>query len=185
MKMLTTIVLTLLVAALAGLGYVYSGAYDVAADQPHGPLVHWLSETTRERSIAVRSQGVDVPKLDAANLISDGASEYAEMCVGCHLAPGVEDNEFRKGLYPPAPELAKLEEGDASASAAEQFWIVKHGIKMTAMPAWGATHDDATLWSIVAFLQKLPTLTAQQYAQMIANAESVHEEHGHEHAVDR
>jgi len=183
MKTVTTVVLTLAAAVLIAVGYVYSGVFDVAADQPHGALVHWLAETTRERSIAVRSKDITVPDLDAPKLIAEGADEYAEMCAGCHLAPGVADNEFRKGLYPAAPALAEHEEGDAM-SPAQQFWIVKHGIKMSAMPAWGITHSDATIWSIVAFLQKLPTLTAQQYAEMTTDAESVHEEHEHSPGAD-
>ena len=184
MKTLTTVAITLLVVALAALGYIYSGVFDVAADQPHGTLVHWLAETTRERSIAVRAIGIDVPDLETPALIAQGAQEYGQMCAGCHLGPGVDDNEFRQGLYPVAPELAlhEHEHGEAAAAAAQQFWIVKHGIKMSAMPAWGITHDDATIWSIVAFLRKLPELTAQQYAQMTAAAAAAQQGPGHEHA---
>jgi len=186
MKNLPTVLITLVVVALAGLGYVYSGVFDIAADQPHGDLAHWVAETTRERSIAVRSIGIDVPELDVPELIAQGAQEYAQMCAGCHLAPGVDDNEFRQGLYPPAPELAehRHEQGDSRVATAQQFWIVKHGIKMSAMPAWGITHDDATIWSIVAFLQKLPELTPEHYARMTATtATTATAQHGpgHEH----
>ena len=47
----------------------------------------------------------------------------------------------------------------------EAFWIIKHGIKMTAMPAWSKTHTDAQLWDLVAFLDKLPKMTPAQYAE--------------------
>lgn len=183
MRTLTMVALTVFVAAFAALGYVYLGIFDVAADQPHGALLHWLSTTTRERSIAVRSIGTKVPELDSAASIAEGAHEYAEMCAGCHLGPGVADNEFRKGLYPIAPALAAPEfAGDPSEpAAARQFWIVKHGIKMSAMPAWGITHDDDTIWGIVAFLQKLPALTAEQYAQMTSDSVVGHEGPGHQH----
>ena len=178
MKTLITVLLTLAVVLLLVEGYVYSGAFDVAADRPHGAFVQWLVQTTRERSIAVHAKDIAVPPLDAPMLIAQGAAEYAQMCAGCHLAPGVEDNEFRQGLYPPAPELAK----GADAQPAQQFWIVKHGIKMSAMPAWGVTHDDETIWSIVAFLQKLPTLTPEQYAVLTNESESADDEHDHTHA---
>ncbi|MGH8456557.1 MAG: c-type cytochrome, partial [Stenotrophobium sp.] len=55
-------------------------------------------------------------------------------------------------------------------SPAEEFWMIKHGVKMTAMPAWGPTHDDAKIWGMVAFLQKLPKLTPAQYAAMTGAA---------------
>lgn len=66
----------------------------------------------------------------------------------------------------------------AKASAARQFLIIKHGIKMSAMPAWGKTHDDATIWTIVAFLQQLPTLTPEQYGEVTKASESTHEAAG-------
>lgn len=182
MRTLMTVVLTVLACALLVLTYVYVGIFDVAADQPHGTMLSWLAKSTRERSIAVRSIDIKVPELDLPTRVADGAHEYAEMCAGCHLGPGVADNEFRRGLYPVAPALAAPEFAHerSEAAAARQFWIVKHGIKMSAMPAWGITHDDNTIWSIVAFLQKLPGLTAEQYAQMTSEP-NAHEKPGREH----
>ena len=103
MKILITILFTILAGVVAGLTYVYTGAFDAAADQPHSAAVHWLAETARERSIAARSKGIEVPDLDDPKLIAEGASEYSQMCAACHLAPGVADNEMRPGLYPPHP----------------------------------------------------------------------------------
>lgn len=50
------------------------------------------------------------------------------------------------------------------------FWVIKHGLKMSAMPAWGKTHDDETIWSMVAFVNKLPSMSAQEYKEMVAKA---------------
>lgn len=41
---------------------------------------------------------------------------------------------------------------------------------MTGMPARGASHDDATIWALVAFLQRLPTLTPEEYGGMVQGA---------------
>jgi len=185
MKTVATVLLTAVIGAVVGGGLIYSGAFNAAADQPHSGLVLFLAQTARERSIAVRSRDIRVPDLADAKAIAAGASEYAEMCAGCHLAPGMEDNEMRPGLYPHPPNLAdrrqdaKQDPLAVNASAARQFWIIKHGIKMSAMPAWGKTHDDATIWSIVAFLQKLPTLTPAQYEEITQESESKHEASGH------
>jgi mono/diheme cytochrome c family protein len=78
------------------------------------------------------------------------------MCVNCHLSPGREDAEIRPGLYPQPPKLSE-QRFDPKAV----FWVTKHGLKMSGMPAWGVGHDDATLWSIVAFVNKLPGLSAE------------------------
>ena len=53
--------------------------------------------------------------------------------------------------------------------------MVKHGIKLTGMPAWGVTHDDDLLWDVVAFLRKLPELTPEQYETLVKSAPSHHE----------
>ena len=132
-------------AAAAGfvLLFVYFGVFNVAADAPHSALVFSALELVRERSIAVRINDVQVPPLDDPELVADGAEHYAAMCAGCHLAPGVEQSEMREGLYPQPPNLTER----IDASPAEKFWIVKHGIKMSAMPAWGKTHDDRSIWA--------------------------------------
>jgi mono/diheme cytochrome c family protein len=87
-----------------------------------------------------------------------GAEHYDEMCVECHLAPGKEENELRAGLNPKPPKLAAP--GD-HRTPEHDFWIIKHGIKMTAMPAWGVTHDDRSIWAMTTFVQKLPASRAR------------------------
>jgi mono/diheme cytochrome c family protein len=152
---------------------VYTGVYDVAADVPHSQPVYWLLQTIRERSIGARARDVVVPAdLNNPKRIASGAAEYADMCSGCHLAPGKERTEISRGLYPRAPELRR----GSSLSPAEEFWVVKHGIKATGMAAWGVTHDDELLWDVVAFLRKLPELTADQYQTLVKSAPKSHEE---------
>lgn len=164
------------------LGFVYSGAYDVAADVPHTRLVYWLLDTARDHSVAVRAESVQVPHdLVTPTRISAGAGLYAEMCSGCHLAPGMEKTEIAQGLYPAAPELAQ----GTDLTPSEEFWIIKHGIKMTGMAAWGKTHNDALIWDMVAFLQKLPSLSPDAYKALVKSAPEDHDEMmmelGHNH----
>ena len=162
---------SLLLLVAAGVA-IYAGLYNVGADVPHTQSVYWLLDTVRERSVAARAQNIAVPKdLDDAKRISTGAGEYSEMCSGCHLAPGMKRTEISRGLYPRAPELRR----NTDLTPAEQFWIVKHGLKMTGMPAWGVTHDDDLLWDVVAFVRKLPELTPEQYQTMVKDAPN-HEE---------
>jgi mono/diheme cytochrome c family protein len=151
---------------------IFSGIYNVAADVPHSEPVYWLMQTTRDRSIAVHAADIVAPDdLGDPKRIASGAGLYAEMCSGCHLAPGMERTEISRGLYPRAPELRR----GVDLTPVEEFWVVKHGIKMTGMPAWGVTHSDKLLWDIVAFLQKLPELTPDQYRTLVRSAPS-HEE---------
>ncbi|OYY91836.1 MAG: cytochrome C [Sphingomonas sp. 28-66-16] len=152
---------------------VYFGAYDIAADAPHARPVYALLDSLRDRSIVVRARGIVPPAdLNAASRVSTGAGLYDEMCTSCHLGPGVERSELSQGLYPQAPELAKAQD----MTAAEQFWIIKHGVKLSAMPAWGKTHSDELMWDMVAFLRRLPGMTPAQYQQLVATAPGDHDE---------
>ena len=150
----------------AGVGaYVWSGLYDIGADAPHWKPTHALLETLRDRSIQMHARNLAMPDLDDTQRILKGAGQYAAMCTGCHLAPGMRDSEIRPGLYPRPPNLSQRRIDPRVA-----FWVIKHGIKMSAMPAWGGSHDDATIWSMVAFLRKLPDMTPAQYKAIVAKA---------------
>ena len=185
MKILITIVITLLVAGSVGAVVVHSGELlNFAADEPHPSVVEGFIEAARERFIASRSEDLQAPDLDNPDLVASGAAHYAPMCAGCHLGPGSEDTEIRRGLYPQPPNLsqpaqhADHDHGDSMQSAKRQFWIIKHGIKMTAMPAWGTTHSDEEIWGLVAFLQKLPEMSPEEYAKLQEPASGGH---SHQH----
>jgi mono/diheme cytochrome c family protein len=163
---------SLVIGGVAG-AVLFTGFYDIGADAPHTPPIHWLIETLRDRSIAVRARGITVPAdLSDPKRISTGAGLYAAMCTGCHLAPGMEKTEISQGLYPPAPELSR----PLAHSPAEEFWMIKHGVKLTAMPAWGRTHSDQLMWDMVAFVRKLPTLSPAQYQAAVKSAPADHDE---------
>lgn len=160
------------VGVIAG-ALIYSGFYNVAADAPHTQFVYWLADTVRDRSVATRASGIKLPPdLESPQRISAGAGLYAEMCSGCHLAPGMEKTEISQGLYPRAPELAQ----STDLTPAEEFWIIKHGIKMSGMAAWGKTHNDTLIWDMVAFLQKLPALSPVEYKAVVKSAPEDHDE---------
>lgn len=161
-----TVVVTLGVLALGIAAFVYSGLYNIGADDHHTKPVFTVLQTLRDRSIHLRAEDIKVPNLDDPKLILKGAGQYAAMCTSCHLEPGVENSELRKGMYPQPPNLSKTHVDPQKA-----FWVIKHGIKMSAMPAWGmAGHDDPTIWSMVAFLQKLPAMSPAQYKDIVAKA---------------
>ena len=156
------VLLTLLVLLVGGLLYVYAGAYNVAATQDHTALGRWVLSTGQQRSVAVRARELSEPPPVDADMLDHGFEHFRAMCVECHGAPGVGRGEIGKGLTPTPPELSE-EAGEWSAK--ELFWITKHGIKMAGMPAFGPTHSDGEIWGLVAFLQELDGMTAEEYAR--------------------
>jgi mono/diheme cytochrome c family protein len=187
MKIVLTVVVVLVVLTLAAFGFISAGIYDVAATTPDKDFVSWVLRRTQRHSVERRSEGIQVPRLDDPERIKAGLVHYQEMCSTCHGAPGIKVSEIGQGLNPYPPELAERSDPD---EAAELFWIVKNGIKMTGMPAFGVTHTDEEIWSIVAFVQRMPKLSPEQYQKMVegagmaepaAAAEEHHELHTHTH----
>lgn len=163
MRFLLSFVILLALALLGGAVLVWTGAYDFAASRPHWPLTEEIIDFAVKRSVAVRADQIAVPPLTDAAMARDGAGHYREMCQACHGGPGQQPLEFTKGLTPHPPDLEKAV---PHWSAAELFWIVKHGIKPSGMPAWGEIDSDQELWKIVAFLQRLPGMPPEQYRQL-------------------
>lgn len=167
MKTLTTLFIAAAFVAIGAIGFAYSGLYDVRASSPHSGPVNWLLSTTSHASIERHAKDVSVPDLRGNALAQAGANDFDAMCASCHGAPGKNPEAMGQGLNPPAPDLA---ESAAHMNPAELFWVTKHGIKMTGMPAWGATHDDEAIWPVVAFMTTLPDLDAEGYQKFLASA---------------
>ena len=173
--MIASLIIAALLVVLGAGAVIYGGFYDIAATAPHWAVTSWLMETARTRSIKTQAAGIIVPPgLDDPAKLLIGVEHYAAHCAVCHGAPGVPKGDIGRGLYPPPPDLAKAA---SLYSPAELFWIIKHGIKMTGMPAW-SDHSDEELWATVAFLEKLPGMSEQDYARLVI-ASMAHGGHHH------
>ena len=161
---LATLVITFVIVPIGGAVFVYSGVYDIGATAPHLRITHWVIETARVRSIKAHAAGIAAPPgLDDPARIPMGSEHFAAHCAVCHGAPGVPKGDIARGLYPQPPDLAVTAK---TYSDGELLWILKHGIKMTGMPAW-ADHSDDELWATVAFIHKLHGMTEQDYARLV------------------
>lgn len=151
----------LAVLGTIGLLVVYTGAFNVAATEEHMSFTRWAFDTTFHNSVERRAADIAAPKEITPAMITAGASAYKSMCQHCHAGPGVERAEWASGMRPRPPHLTKAA---ARWKTHQIFWIAKHGVKMTGMPAFGPSHDDHTLWGIAAFVSQLPAMTPEQYA---------------------
>ena len=161
-----TVLLTIaalgLAGAAAGALVVYGGLYNVAATVQHTQPVYSLLETAMHRSVKLRARNIETPKLDDERLVMRGAACFRDKCVQCHGAPGVAQGDIGKSMQPlPGP----LVDARHHWKPRELYWLTKHGIKMSGMPAWEYRLSEEELWSVVAFLARLPDLTPQQYAE--------------------
>ena len=150
--------LTVALLGAAALAFVAAGFVPVAADAGHWPITRVLLHYAMKRSVATQSMGVEAPALDAPWLVRKGAGHYANGCMPCHGAPGVPRSVVATRMTPEPPFLPRSL-GARELTREELFWIVKHGIKYTAMPSWATQNRDDEVWSMVAFLERLPDLS--------------------------
>jgi len=153
----------LIILMVGSLIFIYSGLYNMSATVHHNKITLWVINTLRDNSIEhhAKDSSIKPPNLSDTSLIKTGFTYYSRMCSGCHGAPGKEQGEMAvKGFYPRPPQLVRTAKEFTSQ---QLFWIIKNGLKMTAMPAYGPTHPDDMIWAIVAFTKTLPNMTAEQY----------------------
>ena len=152
------------VAAAAGALAIYSGAYNVSATTQHWQPVYTLLSTTLRYSVQMRARHIETPMLTDPQRIASGALLFNAKCVQCHGAPGVAPGDIGKSMQPlPGPLVDALQRWRPR----EIYWLTRHGIKMSGMPAWEFRLSDAQMWDVVAFVQHMPGVTPQAYAQAI------------------
>lgn len=154
-------------AAIAAATVIYGGLYDISATDQHLAPTYRILDTAMRRSIARRAANIAVPPLDGRATLERGLALYDAHCVQCHGAPGVAPEPFALGMTPSPANLAHTAR---AWPAADIYWAVRNGIKMTGMPAWEFRLADDDLWAIVAFVEKLPELSPRDYRALMADA---------------
>ena len=166
--------------ALVGLLVAWSGVYSVAASRGHWAIVERFLAFGMRNSVETHAMLVKVPPLDSPDLVRLGAGHFHDGCAYCHGAPGMPVNPVASQMLPPPPPLSEAVERWATR---ELFWIVKHGIKYTGMPAWVAQQRDDEVWAVIAFLRRLPHLTPKQYRELALDRVEVQDKSGTELAT--
>ena len=182
MKTFLSLTLASLILTFIVLG---SGAYNMAATEKHWGITEKIIAWVRESSIEARAKNLEAPPLDDTEVLLKGAEHYNAMCTICHLAPGLKPTELSIGLYPQAPIFHQRESVNDPAKQLDRirayFWVIKNGLKMTAMPAWGLSHDDDSIWAMAAFVVKMSHMTPEQYENLISSAKDHSHDHDHSH----
>ena len=182
MKIVGAVLLTLVLGLTGVVAFTYSGLFDVAATTREPEVVQWLLVNTRKNSIRYRAEKIEVPELSDEARLATGGKAFDEMCAACHGAPGKNPLLGATDMNPPPPDLADTA---SQRTPKELFWAVKNGIRMTGMPAWGATHSDVQIWDLVAFMNRLPEISPDAYRNLISNAQGDEHDQAHGEALQK
>jgi cytochrome c553 len=150
-----------------------SGIIPIKASSGHWAITKWFLQFSKQRSVATQTLGMESPPLDDPDLVLKGAGAYDLNCRACHGSPSFPYPRVAQHMTPRPPYLAST---IGNWETGELFYIVKHGIKFTGMPAWPARGRDDEVWAMVAFLQKFSSLNNDEYRRLVHGEVNVNEE---------
>ena len=161
-------VLIVIGAAVASV-LLLSGAYSTAATKQHFRVTYRFLEMGLRYSVEKSADGIVVPDLQRTADIEVGAACYRSHCVQCHGAPGVARSGIGMGQLPSPSDLSQT---GREWPPEQLFYVTQKGVRMSGMPAWQYRIAEGGLWSTVAFLQKQPFLTREEYAALAKRSEA-------------
>ena len=163
-KYLVIAALVLSVAGLfGGLFVMISGIVPIKASSGHWSITAAILDFAKRRSVETHTFRVTPPSLDDPAMVLKGAGHYDFACEPCHGSPVLQQPRIAGAMTPRPPDLRTA---SLTYDPEDLFYIVKHGIKFTGMPAWPAQERDDEVWAMVAFLQTLPKLDANGYQEL-------------------
>jgi cytochrome c553 len=151
-------------AAIGGFLVAALGLVPLKASDGHWWITEAILQFGKRRSIESHTLGDPQPSLGDPALVLKGAGHYETGCRPCHGSPELKQPRVARAMLPPPPYL-----GDRRGEwqPRQLAYIVKHGIKLTGMPAWPARGRDDEVNAVVAFLLVLPDLDARGYQKMV------------------
>lgn len=158
-----------LAAGLAATGlagallFAWSGLYSVAATKEHWPPIRWFLDMAMRNSVETHALFIDAPDLNDLALIERGAAHFEHGCAPCHGAPDAPRNPVSQRMMPPPPALP---ERVANWKPRELYWVTRHGLRYTGMPAWPAPEREDEPWAVAAFLLRLDGMSAEEYRRL-------------------
>ncbi len=147
---------TLVVFFVIGLIVVGTGAIPSGADAKPSIVEQLAAKVSLNVSLRRESSGLADPLPLTEQNLDRGVKLYAANCAVCHGAADARASTLSKGFYIKAPQLAK--DGVEDDAETVTFLKLKHGIRFSAMPAFGGQLSDQDLWRLTAFLKHMDKL---------------------------
>ena len=149
-------ILAILIAlALAAVGVIV-GLTQIRLDalQEPGQVETFLATIAKQLLVRQNSrEGIPLAPTNLQESIAEGDKLYATNCSMCHGSDGHTLSDSGRWMYPRASDLTSpLVQ---RYSDRELFWIVKNGIRLSGMPAFGRVESDEHIWNLVHYLRTM------------------------------
>src|SRR2546425_3868980 len=154
--------MVLIVLGTVAAGIVFALRHGVSARDEPTAIEAFLARRIRSLAIPRSSRNAMNPVPLTREALAEGRVHFADHCALCHGNDGKGQTEIGRNLYPEAPDMTAS--STQSLSDGEIFYIIKNGVRLTGMPAWGedTPEDDAASWKLVDFIRHLPGITEQE-----------------------
>ena len=148
---------------------IAGGHFDVSVSAKLPKPIHDLVHLTRVNAVKreVRDLEARPADLDDRSRLLQAVGLFEADCSGCHQPPEQAPPALAGRLNPPPADLT---EAAGKRSLEELFWVTKHGIRMSAMPAWGGSRSDEELWAIATLIQRFPEMSGARYRALVTAA---------------
>lgn len=146
------IIATLIALSAATYVYLEKGFVSIRADVKPGALDDWLG-SAMDASTKRNAPKMMNPVPDTPDALLASAKLYGSSCGICHGSPAEKNSKIGEAFSPPAPQF--FGDDPPAMKENENFYIIKHGVRMTAMPAWGNLLSDQQTWQAVNLLKHI------------------------------
>jgi mono/diheme cytochrome c family protein len=140
------------------LAYFALGMADTRSDVKPPMLETAIMNPAVRAAVKRNAANLSAPGVATEDSIIAGGKLYVMGCMGCHGDPGKPLAEDLAN-FPPVPQLPHV---GTQYSEPEIYWVIKRGIRMTAMSAYGPFYKEDQLWSLAAFIRRVNTLTPEE-----------------------
>lgn len=131
-----------------------------------GSLETVVAQAVRRWSVPSRYRTLKNPVACSSSEVIGAAREHwADHCATCHGNNGSGDTMLGRTMYPRPPEMRGP--GTQEQTDGELYYVIKNGVRLTGMPAFGAPGDnDASSWQLVCFIRHLPQMPPEEELEM-------------------
>src|ERR1700737_1781058 len=165
------------------------GGGAVLAGGLYGARLIWRGFSTAdepsflEKTIARFARNLAIPRsarLEAnpwkatPEILKESRESFLDRCATCHGQDGSGQTTVGRSLYPKVPDLRSAR--TQNLTDGQIRYIIRNGVRLTAMPGWARPHDEQSddSWKLVLFIRSLRQLTVEELRQQAATTTSAH-----------